>query len=125
MVDARQFIFHAQMALPSSGSIRSLTPEYDLKVLKDTVISYLPFFGRAYSAPINDSEGGFKFTSVKFEYSSKIRKKGGWQISIKPKDVTDFREFSLFISENGHATLQALSNNRQSISFTGYISAIK
>jgi hypothetical protein len=125
IVESRQFIFHAQTALPTSGVSRQLTSEYDLKVSKNSVVSYLPFFGKAYSLPYGTSDGGLNFTSTKFDYSITDRKKGGWEINIKPKDVADFREFSLTISENGYGTLQALTNNRQPISFTGYISAIK
>jgi hypothetical protein len=125
MVQSGQFMFHAQTALPMTGTSRQLTSDYDLEVSKDAVVSYLPFFGRAYSLPYGSTEGGFNFTSRKFEYSFSDRKKGGWNISIKPRDVADFREFSLLISKNGYGTLQVVSNNRQSISFTGYISPLK
>jgi hypothetical protein len=125
IIEARQFVFHAQTALPTSGASRQLTSDYDLKVSKNSVISYLPFFGRAYSLPYGTTEGGFNFTSTKFDYAVKNRKKGGWEINIKPKDVADFREFLLTISESGYGTLQALTNNRQPISFTGYITPIK
>src|SRR6266498_5130486 len=118
-VETQEYIFHAQTALPVSGSSRLLTSEYDLKVTKNSVVSFLPFFGRAYSLPYGTTEGGFNFTSTKFDYSATGGKKGGWEISIKPKDVPDFREFSLSISENGYGTLHATSNNRQPISFTG------
>ena len=125
IVEARQFIFHAQTALPTTGASRQLTSEYDLTVTKNSVVSYLPFFGRAYSLPYGSTEGGFNFTSTKFDYSSTNRKKGGWEISIKPKDIADFREFSLTLSENGYGTLQVITNNRQPISFTGYITPVK
>jgi hypothetical protein len=121
MVEQKQFVFHAQTALPMSGRTKHLTTEYDLKVAPDKIISYLPFFGRAYSLPYNPTEGGFNFTSEKFDYTTS-KKKGRWEISIKPKDVTDFKEFTLSISESGYGTLHAISNNRQPISFTGYIS---
>jgi hypothetical protein len=125
IVESRQFVFHAQMALPASGISRQLTSDYDLKITNNSVVSYLPFFGRAYSVPYGATDGGFNFTSTKFEYSVKDRKRGGWDIAIKPTDVPDFREFLLTISESGHGTLQALTNNRQPISFTGYITPIK
>ena len=121
MVDSRQFTFRAQTALPMSGRSKQLTSEYYLKVFKDSAISELPYFGRAYSASYGATEGGFHFTTTKFDYSSTPGKKGGWEISIKPKDVRDFREFSLSISDNGYGTLQAFSSNRQPISFHGYI----
>jgi hypothetical protein len=124
-IEAKQFIFHAQTALPSSGPGRQLTSDYDLKVSKNSIVSYLPFFGRAYSLSYGSTGGGFDFTSRKFDYQLKNRKKGGWEISIKPTDVPDFREFSLILSENGYGTMQVFSNNRQPISFTGYITPLK
>ena len=125
IVENRQFVFHAQTALPSTGGSRQLTSAYDLKVSKDSLVSSLPYFGRAYSATYGATDGGLNFTSTKFDYKTSARKKGGWEISIKPKDVTDFREFFLTISENGYGTLRALTNNRQPISFNGYISSKK
>jgi hypothetical protein len=124
-VESKQFIFHAQTALPSSGRSRQLTPEYDVRIFPDSLVSNLPFYGRAYSAPYGSGDGGFHFTSTKFEYTATPGKKRGWDITIKTKDVTDFREFSLSLSDDGYGTLQALSNNRQPMSFTGYITQIK
>lgn len=124
MIDSTAFVFHAQTATPTGGPAKQLTSEYDVRISKNYVISYLPYFGRAYSVPYGSSDGGFNFTSKAFDYKSQIRKKGGWEISIKPKDVPDVREFLLTISENGYGTLQALSNNRRPISFTGYISEL-
>src|SRR4030095_726247 len=125
MVEKRQFVFHAQTALPSTGGSRQLTSAYDLKVLNDSLVSYLPYFGRAYSTTYGATDGGLNFTSTKFDYKASTRKKGGWEISIKPNDVTDFREFLLTISENGYGTLRAFTNNRQPISFNGYSSSKK
>jgi uncharacterized protein DUF4251 len=124
-VESKQFVFHAQTALPTSGRSRQLTSEYGLTVLSDSLVSNLPFYGRAYSVPYGSGDGGFNFTSTKFEYTASPGKKKGWNISIKPKDVTDLREFTLSLSDNGYGTLQVLSNNRQPISFTGYITEIK
>lgn len=124
-IEKKQFVFQAQTAIPASEMSRQLTSLYDLRVSGNSVISSLPFFGRAYSLSYGSSDGGFHFTSNKFDYSVVTRKKGGWDISIKPKDIPDFREFSLSVSENGFGTLQALSNNRQPISFTGRLTLLK
>ena len=125
LVDSGEFIFHAQTAMSSSGPTKQLTSEYDVRLSKNAFVSHLPYFGRAYSAPYGSGDGGFNFTSKDFHYSFKTRKKGGWNITIKPKDVTDVREFLLTVSENGYGTLQAMSNNRQPISFTGYVTELK
>src|SRR5262245_23382147 len=84
-VDSKQFIFHPQTALSASGRGRQLTSEYDLRVIGDSLVSNLPFYGRAYSATYGSSDGGFNFTSTKFEYAATPGKKKGWNISIKPK----------------------------------------
>ena len=124
-IESKQFIFHAQTALPLGGRSRQLTTEYGLRVFSDSLVSNLPFYGKAYSVPYGTGSGGFDFTSTKFEYKAAPGKKKGWNISIKPKDVMDFREFSLSLSDNGYGTLQALTNNRSPMSFTGYITPIK
>jgi hypothetical protein len=107
-VESKQFIFHAQTALPTSGRSRQLTSEYDLRIFPDSLVSNLPFYGRAYSVPYGSGDGGFQFTSTKFEYTATPGKKKGWDISIKPKDVTDFREFSLF-----HYQTMAMEHSRR------------
>src|SRR3954471_1492522 len=86
-VESTQFIFHAQTALPSSGRSRQLTSEYDLRIFPDSLVSNLPFYGRAYSVPYGSGDGGFNFTSTKFEYTATPGKKRGWDITIKTKDV--------------------------------------
>ena len=121
MVESQNFVFKVQTMHPMNGRTRQLTSDYALKILKDSIIAYLPYFGRAYSPSINSSEGGIQFTSTEFEYKKTNSKKGGWDIQIKPKDGKDVRQLDLKISENGSAYLLVSSNNRQSISFSGYI----
>ncbi|HEU4552412.1 MAG TPA: DUF4251 domain-containing protein [Chitinophaga sp.] len=123
LVSAQSYTFKAQTALPMSGRVRQLTSEYELKVAKDSVIAYLPYFGRAYTAPLDPTKGGIQFTSHKFGYTVNNGKKGGWTISIKPSDAEDVRQMTLLLSEDGYGTLQVTSNNRQPITFNGYITA--
>jgi len=121
MVDSKDYVFKADYVIPMRGTSRSLTSDYDLAVSKDTVKAYLPFFGRAYTAPIDPTQGGIKFTSTDFNYQTKEKKKGGWQVTIELKDADDVRQLMLDISENGYASLRVTSNNREAISFNGYI----
>ncbi|MEI6946289.1 DUF4251 domain-containing protein [Paraflavisolibacter sp. H34] len=121
LVAGQNFVFKAQMAQPMGGRTIPLTSDYDLRVSKDSLVSFLPYFGRAFVAPMNPSEGGLQFTSTQFDYKVKVRRKGGWDITLIPKDVRDPRQLNLNVSEQGYASLQVLSNNRQNISFTGAI----
>jgi len=126
LVESQHYDFKAQTAMPLSGSTRQLTTgDYDLKVTKEAIVSYLPFFGRAYTAPMDPSKGGIQFTSKDFNYSITDGKKGGWDVQITPKDYGDVQRLSLSISEDGYANLQVTSTSRQAISFYGTITAIK
>ena len=121
IVESKNYIFKAESVSPPRGRLRHLTSEYDLVVTSDTVIAYLPYFGRAYSAPINPSEGGIKFTSANFEYTADKKKTRSWEILIRPKDAPDIQALYLTIFDNNKASLRVNSLNRESISFNGYI----
>ncbi len=121
LLQSKNFIFEAESVTPQRGRYRVLTSQYDLVVTSDTVVAFLPYFGRAYSAPVNSSEGGIKFTATEFDYTLMKGKKQSWDITIKPKNVPDIQDLFLNVFENGRASLHVNSINRESILFNGYI----
>ncbi|HEY4206930.1 MAG TPA: DUF4251 domain-containing protein [Puia sp.] len=125
LVESQNYIFTPTTALPMSGRTRQLTPDFDLKVTKTVIVSYLPYFGRAYTAPLDPTKGPLNFTSKDFAYTATPRNKGGWNIIIKPKDYKNVQQMSFTISSDGYATLQVNSINNQPISFYGNIQAPK
>ena len=70
---------------------------------------------------MNPGERPLNFTSVKFLYEVKERKKGGWDILIKPTDQKNVREMTLTIFENGNSSLYVISNNLDPISYNGIV----
>ena len=125
IIQNQRFIFTAESVTPMRGTIKILTTPYDVTVKKDTLISYLPYFGRAYQAPISQTDVGVKFTSTKYEYSVLPGKKNSWEVKIVPRDNTDIRQMNFNIFNDGSATLDILSNFRDAISYRGRIAAIK
>ena len=123
MVEARNYIFKAQLAYPQNGRSINLTTEFDLTVRPDSVIAFLPYFGRAYTAPVDPTDGGIKFTSADFDYKPEKQKKRSWEIVIIPKDATGSPQLNLTIFDNGTASLRVNSINRQGITFRGYVVA--
>lgn len=116
------FTFKATYAYPTGFRSIYLSPFYDVKVSPDTVNAYLPYYGRAYVAPMDPREGGIKFVSTDFDYQVQPgRKKGNWQVNIRTRDTG--REIFLYfdIWENGTARLSVTDTNRQPISFQGDI----
>lgn len=120
-VENRDYVFVAQRALPIGGKSISINFNYSLKVSNDTVASYLPYFGRAYTAPMSNDDNGIKFTSTDFEYSTSDKKNGVWDINIKTNDNQKRYRLSLSIGENGNASLNVQDTHRQAITFHGQI----
>lgn len=121
-INDQHFVFKARNVIPMRGRSRNIsTDNYDLKITPDTITAYLPYFGRAYVAPMDASKGGIQFTSTKFQYIKTTPKKGGWNIVIKPDDVRDIQRLIVSISGEGYASLQVISTHRDPISFNGII----
>ena len=119
-ISDKKFVFEATEALPMGGRTRQLTTYYGLKVSHDTLESTLPYFGRAYAAPMNPSDAGYIFTST--QYDMQVSKRdNGWDITIVPQDRHNGEKFVLTAFNNGTANLQVNSNNRQPITFRGRI----
>lgn len=142
IVDNKNYVFVATSAMPlnssdinniisrmpggnSGGNILLTGGNYDVQVSTDSLVVYLPYFGRAYSVSMNNDDNGYRFKTKKFTYETTKRKKGGWDIQIATKDVRDNVRMNLSISENGYGTLSVISNNKQSISYNGYLSEVK
>lgn len=119
-VEMRDFEFKASFAYPTGYKSIYLSPFYDVKVSADTVKAYLPFYGRAYRAPVDSHEGGYKFTSTDFEYrAEKGKKKGSWDVTITFLDLNRPVTFNFDVWENGKAHLNVSDADRQPISFQG------
>jgi hypothetical protein len=121
IIESKRYIFKAESVTPARGALRQLSGSYDLTVKGDTLISYLPYFGRAYSAPIDIDDAAIKFTSVNFVYNVKKSRKNIWQIEFIPKDARNIRQLILNISESGQGSLMVFSNDRERINFDGHI----
>lgn len=139
LVEAQNLVFTATSAIPmanaevnailnrmqngsAAGLVQLNGTQYQLKVTKDSLQADLPYYGRAYTASMNPNDSGIKFKSKKFAYDTAKKKKSGWTINIKPQDTREVQSMVLSVSENGYASLSVNSNNRQTITFNGYIS---
>ena len=95
-----------------------LSTLYSIVVKGDTIISYLPYFGRAYSVPY----GGGK--ALNFEgrisgYQVGEVKKGHYVVNIAVRNEEDDYLYQINMFENGRADIEVNSRNRDRIYFTG------
>lgn len=120
-IDKKTYTFHAQTVQPASGRSRQLTSTYSVVINKDSLSSDLPYFGRAYTAPLNETRSVLQFNSTNFNYEVSPGRKGGWNINIRFNDVKEVQTYSLSVSQDGYASLQVIPTNRQTISFNGTV----
>jgi hypothetical protein len=121
-VNTSDFTFKATYAHPTGFRSRYLSPYYQVDVSPDTVDVYLPYFGRAYKAPMSPNEGGYRFTSVDFDYKVEPGKReGSWNVLISVNDLDRSVLFNFDIWENETSRLSIIDTDRQGISFQGNI----
>ena len=120
LVESKMFVFDARTVNPMKGSSRTLTSEYDVKITKDSIYSYLPYFGVAYTASYGGNDNPMDFDKP-FETCTVEKTKKGYTVEVDVKNGNDKLDFSFYISENGTATLSVSSTNRQSITYYGDI----
>jgi hypothetical protein len=123
MINAREFVFVPRTALPSGMKPVILTRNlYGIKFEPYFIDSYLPFFGRAYSAVGygNDTGLSFKGKPEKFEIE---KKRKTFQVTAVVKGGTDIFRLFLTVGFGGSASLSISSDNRSTISYQGEILA--
>lgn len=105
-------------AMPMRGRNVSLSSPYSLEIRNDSVISYLPYYGRAYSIPY-DGGKGLDFEAPIKEYTMELDKKGAVRIKFSARSPEDYFTYNVRVFSNGSATIDVTMQNRQAISFMG------
>jgi len=120
-VRAQQYVFVPLLFSSPSVTMPIMTRDFELRVTPDSIISILPYFGKSYTPQISRSDDdGIKFISTDFEYSAIAKKKGKWEITIKPKDTRGVQLF-LTIFNNGDAQMDVTSPRRETMLYKGYV----
>ena len=103
---------------PLRGASKSLTYGYSVEVRNDSLISYLPYFGRAYSVPYGGGNA-LDFSAPIRNYQESQPKSGLRHIEIDVKNDKDTYLYTLDIFDNGSTTIDVRSRQRERISFSG------
>lgn len=123
LVDSKKFRFHALSATAQKGRTVQLTSGYYLKLNSDSLGVDLPYYGRAYSSDYGSTDVSVQFKTNQFTYSADSVKKGGWDITIVPKNQPKANKIFISITASGYSTVQITSNSRQAVSYYGNITA--
>ena len=118
LIESENYKIDVNTAMLMRGRSIPLTSSYSLEIRNDSVISYLPYYGRAYSIPYGGGDG-LNFKAVLKEYSMKMDKKGNAVIEFIARNPEDRYEYRVKVFPNGSASIDVNMQNRQSISFQG------
>ena len=118
LIVSENYKINVNTALPMRGRTIPLTSRYTLEIRNDSIISYLPYYGRAYSVPYGGGDG-LNFKAVIKEYTMDMDKKNRARIKFKARSPEDLYEYNVTIFDNGTANIDVTMQNRQGISFIG------
>ena len=114
---AKDYTVLIQLMIPPVGASRAVS-NYSVKVSGDTLVSYLPYIGRAYNLPYGGGKG-LDFTAKIGHYHDQVLQDGNHNIIINLSNGEDIFVYNLNVSPSGSAFLTVSSRNRQTISYTG------
>ena len=113
----RHFTINVTSAHPTSFPPVNLTSPYSLEVRGDSVISYLPYYGRAYSVPYGGGKAlNFSGKMSGFDLS---RTKKEYNIKLAIENDEDKYLYYIDVFDNGHASILVAPQNRTDILFYG------
>lgn len=118
LIVSENYKIDVNTAMPMRGRNITLSSPYSLEIRNDSVFSYLPYYGRAYSVPYGGGSG-LIFNAPLKEYTMDLDKKGNAVIKFSARNPEDFFEFSAKVFSNGTASIDVIMQNRQSISYRG------
>lgn len=116
-IENKDFEFQPNIMNPMRGRTRHVTG-YSVRVQGDTLISNLPYFGVAHSAPYGGGTG-LSFESEIESYTSTQVADDHYEIKLTTRSEGDLLTYTFDIFTSGNAQLSVYSRNKDSISYTG------
>lgn len=114
----RHYKVAISMMNPRRGKAVHVSPDFSLEVKGDTLVSYLPYFGRAYSVPYGGGKG-LNFTAPISEYHAAKGRHGTTLVTLKAINEEDTYSFRLEVFDNGSTTIDLSAQQREPISYSG------
>lgn len=114
----RDFKIAIDRMYPMRGSSRHVTYGYSVEVRNDTLISYLPYFGRAYNVPYGGGKG-LNFTAPIGSYQEFMKRNGQRHIEIGVTNDEDTYFYTIEVFDNGNSSVDVRARQRERISFSG------
>ena len=123
-IDDRHYKIDVSMMNPRRAPSKVLSGSWSLEVKRDTLDSYLPYFGRAFE-PVFGETKVLNFDAPIQSYEDSGLTKGIRTIRLRVDNSEDIIEYQLVITDDGYATIDVHPRKREDISFSGQIVEIE
>ena len=114
----RRYTIDIHMMHPLRGRAVNVTSNYSVEVKGDTLVSYLPYFGRGYQVPYGGGKG-LNFIAPITGYQSETDRKGTTRIMLTSENEEDSYLYVLEVFSNGESSVEVQSRQRDRIYYTG------
>ena len=115
---SRHYTINVLMMYPQRGRAVNLTTNYSVEVKGDSLISYLPYFGRAYNVPYGGGKG-LNFIAPITGYQTETDRKGMTRVVLTTENEEDRYQYVLEVSSSGDSYIQVQSRQRDFIRYSG------
>ena len=116
-VETGDFTIDIDRMYPIRGTSKMVN-RYYIKVKDNVLISHLPYIGQAWRVPYGGGHG-LNFDAPVLNYNVVQNRRDGYEIRIFVKTDEDEHLYLLTLFDNGRASLDVQSGNRDRISFSG------
>ena len=116
-VESGEFTIDIDRMYPLRGTSKMVN-NYSVKVKDDVLFSHLPFIGQAWRVPYG-GDHALNFDAPVVNYTAVENGKDGYEIRIFVKTDEDEHLYRLTVFDNGRASLDVQSGNRDRISYSG------
>ena len=113
----RRYKIDVNRMYPMNGNSRNVSYGYSVEVRNDTLISYLPYFGRAYNVPYGGGKG-LNFSERIGSYHETQQSNGARLIDIELKNDEDIYQYTIKVFDNGNSSIDVQSRQRDPISYS-------
>ena len=111
------FTINIDRMYPLRGTSKTVS-SYSISVKDNVLISHLPFVGQAWRVPYGGGHA-LNFDAPILNYTVSQVRKDGYEIRIYVKTDEDEHLYLLTLFDNGRASLDVQSGNRDRISYSG------
>lgn len=117
-IDNRDFTIIVDRIIPNKVRSVSFTHPYELRIKGDSVFSYLPYIGEAYT-PIFGRTAGLVFDAPVTDFKVAEGRRGSTEITFSARTSEDRFEYRIIVFPNGASSIYVYPDRKESVGFEG------